>query len=680
MSGKFINNPDVLLGQPQRLIDNKSERAAATSVTTPVYFWYFDNVPTTECRLPAYSQNMPRVHASLPASESIVNAVDGRVKVNPKDYEEVDGKYRAIVKLFLLYEGQVGENVSDDQASWAMATGWLVSQDVVVTAGHCSYDYSRGLGRLVKVKAFIGYSGRESVSNGKVKARWGSAIATTDGWINTVGGKETGDVSFIKLSKAFDASEVSKVYTWTETPISRDAAELGVVGYPGDIINDKGERGAVMHEMFKKTDFNLDKSQFHMLQYMIDTFGGNSGSPVFIKDADKLNAVGVHVLGGYNFNSASVIGGHYGNRFLAYFKTAAALNGTEPTGSTHPVATKTWLWMYNQDTTESIDETVIAMLNTTRAAAKTVTEDIAPEILDDETAINWGPKAGPQMGILAHAAIAAAGKLAADSVTGTKVEALAETRPYDGVLGRAVLAECALQCYHDLVPSQQEEFTEFLGPIVAGLTPFVTKIAPRLLKGLVVPGSRLLLSNMANKLDTEKKRVERPTEAEVDTGFGRKLNADEERFLNLVTTEAAKDSESVESFLSTLSTIGDLVGSAVRKAGPVLADVAKAGLPLLLGTKESLPTETSTLLPLAHRAMLAEACLQSFIAMPESDSRKVNFYKKFVGKVKKWGPSMVKAIPFIAKHVGPVVSDVLREGAAQKKQESLLDLIPMIFG
>ncbi|KAI1203429.1 hypothetical protein F5X97DRAFT_284482 [Nemania serpens] len=426
-----------------------------------------------------------------------------------------------------------------------------------------------------------------------------------------------------------------------------------------------------MHEMFRSTDFNLDTSQLHMLQYKIDTFGGNSGSPVFMDEADKLNAIGVHVLGGYNYNSASVVGGLYGNRFLAYFKTASALDGTTPDGAFHSIIDKPWLWMFDQSTTESTNGLIDGILNQVRKVAKGVVADIIPEILNDEQPISWGPNAGPQIAVLAHAAIAAAGKLAADSATGAKVEALAETRPYDGVLGRAILAECALQCYSDLIPTQQEEFTEFLGPIVAGLVPFVTKIAPRLLKGLVVPASRLLLSNLAPKLDTSSIRVERPTEAEVDTGFGRKLTADEERFINAVMNEASTDSESVESFLSTLSTVGDLVGSAIRKAGPLLIDVAKVGLPLLLGAGESFTAQDSNLLPLADRAMLAEACLQSYIAMPESDIRKQGFYKKLLGKIKKLGPGLIKAVPFIAKHVGPIVSDVLRE-VAEKKQEGLM--------
>ena len=68
-----------------------------------------------------------------------------------------------------------------------------------------------------------------------------------------------------------------------------------------------------MYEMFLPTQFDLATSN-KLLQYEIDTFGGNSGSPVIVKE--NLEAIGVHVLGG-STNSASVIG-PLGNVFQLY--------------------------------------------------------------------------------------------------------------------------------------------------------------------------------------------------------------------------------------------------------------------------------------------------------------------------------------------------------------------------
>lgn len=172
----------------------------------------------------------------------------------------------AIVKLFLLYERQ--SQFKDNEATWPIATGWLVAPDLVVTAGHCAFDHSHGLGRLVKAKAYIGYKGYKNHSNRE--DRWGTAVATTVKWLEGVG-DEPSDLSVIKLSSPF--TTVSKFFQWKQTPISKNAAELGIVGYPGDIMNN-GERGARMYEMFASTTYNLADSDRNMLQYKLDTYGG----------------------------------------------------------------------------------------------------------------------------------------------------------------------------------------------------------------------------------------------------------------------------------------------------------------------------------------------------------------------------------------------------------------------
>lgn len=101
-----------------------------------------------------------------------------------------------------------------------------------------------------------------------------------------------------------------------------------------------------MYEMFLPTSYTLDGSKSKMLQYRIDTYGGepqttvcsglsltnlgNSGSPLLRKS--DMTSIGVHVLGG-NPNSASVIAGKYGNSFDA-LKTAIKLktSGAEGLG------------------------------------------------------------------------------------------------------------------------------------------------------------------------------------------------------------------------------------------------------------------------------------------------------------------------------------------------------------
>jgi hypothetical protein len=70
-----------------------------------------------------------------------------------------------------------------------MATGWLVRDDVLVTAGHCAFDWSskdaEGLGRALEVKAYIGHRGKASVNDGTVQFRHGVKAVTTEGWLQS---------------------------------------------------------------------------------------------------------------------------------------------------------------------------------------------------------------------------------------------------------------------------------------------------------------------------------------------------------------------------------------------------------------------------------------------------------------------------------------------------------------
>lgn len=145
----------------------------------------------------------------------------------------------AVVKLFLRFDGQGAND------NWAMATGWLISNDTIVTAGHCSYDWEHGLGRLTHVKAYIGYSGNESINdthNYAVQFRTGRRVVTTEGWL-TDGGLEPNDVSFILVDPPFTGIKPIK---YQPTPMTGTDVVLGVVGYPGDYMNPKSSETAAV--------------------------------------------------------------------------------------------------------------------------------------------------------------------------------------------------------------------------------------------------------------------------------------------------------------------------------------------------------------------------------------------------------------------------------------------------
>lgn len=188
----------------------------------------------------------------------------------------------AIVKLQIRYEKQ---KHSDPPV---MGTGWLVANQVVVTAGHCVYDWSHSYGRCTSVNAYIGYNGKDSVQTAQVQQRRGLKIVATGGWLKAAGNRQN-DVAFIQLDVPFKNVTPIK---FKSTPLTGNE-EIGVVGYPGDktfmnrgeemvlfylilafVILNNTRQGASMYEHFKQLKWNLDNTEAHMLEYDIDTFGG----------------------------------------------------------------------------------------------------------------------------------------------------------------------------------------------------------------------------------------------------------------------------------------------------------------------------------------------------------------------------------------------------------------------
>jgi V8-like Glu-specific endopeptidase len=169
------------------------------------------------------------------------------------------------------YEGQ-----QPNDTRYAMGTGWLIRPDLLVTAGHCAFDWSqnsgRGFRRATEVKAYIGYNGKESINSPNVQFRTGVKIVTTEGWLRS-GQNRHDDVAFIQLNEPFSGISPLQYAATPET----GAETIGVVGYPGDKRYNElknGELGAQMYQEFRSVNWNLQSSVNGMLEYQISTYKG----------------------------------------------------------------------------------------------------------------------------------------------------------------------------------------------------------------------------------------------------------------------------------------------------------------------------------------------------------------------------------------------------------------------
>ena len=160
-----------------------------------------------------------------------------------------------------------------------MGTGWLIRPDLLVTAGHCAYDWSQlngaGFGRANEVKAYIGYNGKASIGTNDVQFRSGVKIVTTEGWLRS-GNNRHNDVAFIQLDRPFEGIAP---FTFSQTAGNGNEV-IGVVGYPGDKRYNK-ENGAQMYEEFQNVKWDLDTAANHMLEYRINTYKGKKRMPMY---------------------------------------------------------------------------------------------------------------------------------------------------------------------------------------------------------------------------------------------------------------------------------------------------------------------------------------------------------------------------------------------------------------
>lgn len=156
-----------------------------------------------------------------------------------------------------------------------MGTGWLIRDDLLVTAGHVVYDRSLGFGAATQIKCYLGYHGKRSLDSVQTQARYGSMVVTTKEW--TQGGDRLKDVAFIQVNMPFTGG--LSLFQYVDTPLVFDG-KIGLVGYPADqSVHDKkgmDEQGAGMYEVFQSTNYDLATSSLNMIEYRMSTFGGAS--------------------------------------------------------------------------------------------------------------------------------------------------------------------------------------------------------------------------------------------------------------------------------------------------------------------------------------------------------------------------------------------------------------------
>ncbi|WP_423907777.1 trypsin-like serine peptidase [Candidatus Spongiihabitans sp.] len=152
-----------------------------------------------------------------------------------------------------------------------VGSGWLVANDRLYTAGHCLFYSSSGGWKksIIVIPAKSGFS----EPYGRYHA---TSLTAPQGW--TENGSVRYDMGAIKLNKPVNHNSFI-------TPVLSEPNSGVVCGYPADRDN-----GIFQYQMSDR----LTKQSGRFL-YQIDTFGGQSGSPLL---RNRSQGVGIHNYGG----------------------------------------------------------------------------------------------------------------------------------------------------------------------------------------------------------------------------------------------------------------------------------------------------------------------------------------------------------------------------------------------
>jgi V8-like Glu-specific endopeptidase len=233
---------------------------------------------------PAESQEvLPDAAVASLGDHSLLEAVlgnDDRVKVAP---ELLRGNpWRQICAL----------RIRSTSGRTYVGTAWFISPGVLATAGHCVFLHDDG-GWPTFIDVIPAKFGQEEPF-GRFRS---TRFASVDGW--TKQRSRDFDYGVIFLEDATPGTRVGNFEVAALVNAELGGAVAKVSGYPAD-------RERAEFQFFHERPL-IDITEARLV-YDVDTFGGQSGSPIWI-DTEELGliAVGIHTTGGLSSNSGTRI-------------------------------------------------------------------------------------------------------------------------------------------------------------------------------------------------------------------------------------------------------------------------------------------------------------------------------------------------------------------------------------
>lgn len=215
---------------------------------------------------------------ALRRTQEVIIGVDNRVRITPT----TSYPWRAICSLKIT---------AANGTKW-IGSGWLISPRTVITAGHCVYMHDEGgWAKSIEVIPGLNDASRPYSSGSS------SYLKSVTGW--TQSKNRENDYGAIILPSNFRPGDVTGYFGYSVKDDSYLlAAVLNLSGYPAD--KSSGNQQWFMALKPKSVSSRV-------ITYDIDTVGGQSGAPVWIKVGDARYCVGIHTNGQNSGNSATRI-------------------------------------------------------------------------------------------------------------------------------------------------------------------------------------------------------------------------------------------------------------------------------------------------------------------------------------------------------------------------------------
>lgn len=250
-----------------------------------------ENVPNyrrPSFRMPDMTRGV-RTFASVPHAEDAVSgSIGGRVLL--ESVIGTDDRELVPDTTISPWRRNCALRIKSKSGQAYVGTGWFIGPRTVMTAGHCVYLHDDG-GWPASIEVIPGMDGVNRPYDSQVSTRFRSV----DGWIQEQSSES--DYGAILLDE--DTGNRTGWFAFTnlsdEELLSVDA---NIAGYPADKDN------ATRQYFHARRILSLTPRR---LQYDIDTFGGQSGSCIWLNLNGERVAVGIHTTGGSRGNSGTRI-------------------------------------------------------------------------------------------------------------------------------------------------------------------------------------------------------------------------------------------------------------------------------------------------------------------------------------------------------------------------------------